>query len=224
MRPTTLLVIGSALALGLVLSLARLLLPACGVSSPLPDWLRFCPAARTAVDPGTLDALEDQRRQLERRIAVLTRQLYDLQCEPAPEQQEAADPVDPERWRARDLGLLDGCWELDSDYATEDRTTGETTSYTEWSVCFTPDGNGAGRQVMRSADGATCTGDVTGSFAANGRLVIAEPGDLPCSDGYTIFRRETTCALTSAGLLDCESVQPEHGGRGDVQMRPADPQ
>lgn len=221
-RTYTILLLCSVLVVGLALALARLVLPACGLDSPLKDRLRFCPATRTAGNGAALEALQAERRTLEQRIAALSRDLSAIQCEPVAPQLEPADPVDPDRWAARDLDLLDGCWELDSDYATEDRDTGETTRYDEWSICFPTGSDGAGQQTMRSADGATCTGDVTARFTSAGQLVIEEPSDLTCSDGYVIFQRETTCSLASDRSLTCESVQPEYGGSGPVVMRPAE--
>lgn len=212
----------------LVVIAARLVLPACSLN-PLPWGLaNVCPVLRLSdTDAGQRDLaiLQEDRVSLERLIAALTRDLSQLQCAPSSPATEPAELIDPDQFATRDLGVLDGCWALDSEYGTVDVETGEATRYSEWTICFPPGSEGQGQLRMFSSNGAECIGAADGAFSSDGTLVIEEAQDLVCSDGYTIFRRQMICGLTPEGTLDCVSEQPERdSGSGPVAMRPTEPQ
>lgn len=120
----------------------------------------------------------------------------------------------------RDLADLEGCWGLESELEFRmNGGDGGTQPVPEWNVCFEEGSEGNGTQVMRSDDGMSCEGPITGAFNAEGALVLTEEDDLVCNDGTEIFQRVTTCAVDESGVAACESVQPSTGGRGDFTLR-----
>ncbi len=141
---------------------------------------------------------------------------------PAPDalpEPEILPEPDAEAWRNRDLDVLAGCWELDSEYRVTNVRTGAVTEFTEWTMCFTEGARGLAR--MRAGDATACEGPVAGRFDAAGRLVFEEPANLPCSGGLEIYRRVVTCALREDGAAECASTQPEQGNSVDVRLRRA---
>lgn len=74
---------------------------------------------------------------------------------------------------------------------------------------------------MRGSDGTSCEGEVQVGFEGQSTLVIDELGDLPCSNGYSIYRRQVRCTVDEAGAAQCNSVQPEVAGDVVVIMRRA---
>jgi hypothetical protein len=125
--------------------------------------------------------------------------------------------LDADGWRRGDLASLAGCWDLDSDYRTQNVQTGAVTNYTDWQMCFASDGSGEAR--MRATNGVTCTGAISGSFDGGGHLAVAETGNLTCSDDTYIYRRNLTCALTSGTGASCQVSQPEVNRTSTVQLR-----
>src|SRR5690349_21117603 len=70
---------------------------------------------------------------------------------PQPAPTPAVAPPEPERgpqdiprqaWDNRDVGFLEGCWDLQSDYRVQERQTGRVISVRSWTMCFDHDGNG----------------------------------------------------------------------------------
>lgn len=218
---TILFVIAFIAAVGLS---AALLLPACGV---VMRGLSFCPAQDLAETELRLAALDDLNAALGREVAALERELGAVQCTavyppaatpPEPPRTAAVPPtIDRDAWARRDLGVLQGCWQLDSNYSTRNQRTGVITDYTEWRMCF--DGAGAGRAEMLGTNGITCTGPVTGRFAGDGSLEVAEAGNLQCSDQTFIYRRDLACSLSGNGAASCQVTQPAVGTTSTVRLR-----
>lgn len=216
--------------LGLLGVLAALVTPACGLNG----WVEFCPDPAPSGPRAAVAAEAARRADLEREIAALERRLATLPACPVPvpvetppqtpaetPPQRAETPpepdIDPDRWRARDLGVMEGCWQLDSDYSITNLESGDVLSVNDWQVCL--DAAGAGRQTMRFDESITCEGPVQASFNAEGRLVIADQGNLPCSNRFQIFERVTTCSLDPSGGADCVSTQVETDSRAPVRLR-----
>lgn len=200
-----------------------LLLNACGLrmlqGSPL---LYFCPAPVAAPGPGPPLAAEIARqRALEGEIERLELALLRApQCSPPVDRQEADIPEDA--WREQDVGFLEGCWELDSDYAITADLTGETVGVSDWRSCF--DGSGRGQQQIEFQNGSTCGGPVTATFAEDGRLVFTDAGVVPCSARSFIDyirQRVTTCERIDAVRAQCVSLHPDTGHQSDVNLRRA---
>lgn len=132
---------------------------------------------------------------------------------PTPRPERRPEPpreIDEERWRDRDVSLLEGCWNLDSDYRLQDRQTGVINRVRTWQMCF--DANGRGRQTLVFTDGTRCESPVSGRFAGSGSLQIDDGDDVACTNGSSIFRRESTCTLNGRGGADCQSRQRAIGG------------
>ncbi len=240
-------VLAVALVVAVVIA-GNLLLQACGLRLPfVANAVSICDDGRAQALDARLAMLEENRSALQREIARYERDLADTQCQaalpapvpdradvlppPAPEPEPAPPPQaelpsDPEgldrnSFENRDIAVLEGCWDLDSNYSTQNIRTGRITDYTRWHMCF--DDSGRGTQTMQGTDGSTCQGPVEGRFDDEGRLVIDDGAPLPCSSGSQIFRRVTTCLLDDTGRADCLSEQPfdTRGGSSDVGLRRA---
>lgn len=216
-------VLGAGLLVALTVTLAALLLPACGLlRSIAPTWIDWCPVNTAAEAELQLAALGSRQADLRARIAEHERALALRQCDvqvPKVAETPIPEDIDREAWASRDIGLLEGCWELESRFSTRNQQTGVTSQYGVWEMCF--DANGLGREEMRSDSGSVCSGPVQGSFDSAGRLQIIEPADLPCSDGGFIFRLESQCELNDDGTARCVVSQPEPGGSTTVEFRRA---
>ena len=220
-------VLGSVALVGVVLFAAASLLPACGALSRIaPSWAAWCPNNTQSDIEARLASLQATRIALETEIARRERELALYQCEaPIPRQalaeppvlfDEPPAPIDEDAWDARDLGLLEGCWDLDSRFSTRD-ANGVQSRYQTWQMCF--DGAGQGREEMRSDNGSVCRGPVQGQFQSDGRLLITEPGNLPCSDGGFIFQLQSQCTLKGDGTAECLVTQPETDASATVNFR-----
>ena len=221
--------LGSGLLIGLVAVVSGLLLPACGLLSSIsPSWADWCPENTRAAAEDRLPELLVVQASLEREIAARERELALLQCaaeaDPPPPsaEPEVADNagIDEEEWNARDVSLLEGCWDLDSVFQTTNRQTGVQSRYSVWRMCF--DADGSGQEEMRAENGSTCSGRVIGAFDASGALIIDQPANTQCSDGGYIYRKQSRCTLNQQGAANCVVQQPEVGGRAVVEFRRAE--
>ena len=229
---SVLLLVGTAVA-------ALLLVPACALGTPFRlAFLDFCVSAEELDSRRQAELLHDANGDLLREIERLERELAAQQCvaqypdpepvlppvTPAPEPEPTPPPaqaeapeIDQDAWRRRDLAALDGCWELDSDYSVRNRRTGAVTHFNQWRMCFSESGEGT--EQMLATNGVRCNGPVTGRFNNSGRLVISEPGNLPCSNDTYIYKRRLSCALDASGRASCSVRQPEIGTDSTVRLR-----
>jgi hypothetical protein len=204
-----------------------LLLNACGLRLPGgAPLLTFCSAPAEATGPDPALAAEIARqRQLEGEIERLELALLRVpECAPplpAPVPEPVAPPepeaIPEDAWQERDISFLEGCWELDTDYQVQHAQTGEISRAESWQVCF--DAAGAGRQTLVFDDGTQCTGPMLGSFAEQGRLQLQDDGNLRCDNDTYIYERLLTCERADPATAQCDSFQPETGGRDDVVFR-----
>jgi hypothetical protein len=205
-------------------------IPACGLRLPFGlGQVGLCPAAQAA-SPGADEGLV-RRAVLLKQITEAEARLAAIACTPAevpalsePAQPEPAPPppevpLNREAIERGDVTVMQGCWALASDYRTVDPASGARVDYTGWQVCF--DASGLGRETMHGSDGTTCEGEVKVRFDGGTSLVIDEPDDLPCSNGYSIYRRQVRCTVDEANTAQCQSSQPEVDGAVDVIMRRA---
>lgn len=210
------------LVVGAVAASAYLLLPACGVTVGGARGY-FCPAPEVMAAERRLDQLRAENTALLAAVSQLEGELAGRQCEvaaPPAAMPEAAMPeIDGEAWAERDVGLLEGCWKLDSAYSTRNETTGVVTRYTDWRLCF--DGEGLGNEIMRATNGTTCEGAVGARFD-EGTLRIEEGGNLTCSDGTFIYKRVASCELGADGAAQCGVAQPDVGSSDTVRLRRAE--
>lgn len=210
-----------ALALVLVVAgAAALVLQSCGLRLPFSDRVILtCPPAETRAEADAR-RVAGQARTLETRIAALEQQLAGLECTalPPPPPDDTPSGLAPDAFRDNDISIMEGCWELQSEYNVRHIRTGEITSFRDWRICFDAAGNG--REEMRATNGVSCEGQLSGRIGS-GQLSMAEPGNLICSNGFEIFRRDITCSLDAQGVANCSTYQPEIDGRGTATLRRA---
>ncbi len=156
-------------------------------------------------------ALDARRLSLRAQIEQSERMIAARQCEAAPPSSTA--PITRAELEAGDLEALYGCWSLGSGYQTRDVDTEAVVSYPTWRMCF--DTQGRGKQVMEGDDGSVCEGPVTARIDSPSQLILGEGGNLACSDGGYIHRRDIACGVSGGGVL-CQTLQPETEGQADV--------
>lgn len=127
---------------------------------------------------------------------------------PPPPRREARADLPAERWRDRDLGVLEGCWQRQTNMQVFDRDSGAVRRVRAWRLCF--DGNGSGTQELQWSDGTVCRGRLRARFAADGSLQFNDSG-IPCSNGAFIYRQETSCDRRDDGTARCRARQPQLG-------------
>lgn len=176
-------------------------LPACAAA----PWLgRFTPAdcpppltpaaLAAAAENARGEALRAELRRLERDLATRAA------CERAPVLR-AGDPLDADRWAARDVSLMEGCWAFDGDLARVDPATGVVSRAETWRVCF--DAAGAGTQEIGFADGAACEGPISAAFDGGGRLTLADGAPPACEPGPALTVRRGGCVLDGYSRAAC---------------------
>ena len=133
---------------------------------------------------------------------------------PTPPPPRADLPAD--RWNRGDVGVLEGCWNLASDYRTRDVRTGRVNQVRSWRVCF--DRRGQGTQTLTFDNGAVCQGPARGSFEQR-TLVIDDVSDLHCNDRSYIFRRISRCERANDARAECETTQPGQDTRSRVTFQ-----
>lgn len=215
---------------GAVLAGLALLALAAGLLMPSAYALyAAAPAACTAV-PGQLQALRDQAAledrgaQLQTLLAALTdevgrRQLLcPIAVAPAPPPPAPAPPAPPprradlpqEQWDRRDVGMLEGCWNLTSSIRVGP-TAGGGVPVRTWKQCF--DGQGHGTQDMVLENGNRCSGPLTAAFDGSGRLHVAEPQSCR-GQGLNMSRSERVCRRTSDAEAQCAGREIEGTSTG----------
>ena len=218
-----------SVALALIVGVsAYLLVEACGVRLPFSDRVvSFCPRDNVNQTAEEIRTQVADNKALEAEIAALEQDLASQVCEavPPPEPEPAPPPprvtetpsgLAPDAFDEDDISVMEGCWELSSQYDVRHLRTGEIISFRDWRICF--DANGNGRETMRATNGLTCEGVLSGEIG-DGTLAMREPGNLTCANGFEIFRRDITCALNAEGVASCDTYQPEIDGRGRATLR-----
>ena len=187
-------------------------LQSCAIRLEILANLSSCTTQEELALAGEIEALAAARADLRARISSHARTLAARQCEAVPPSVTA--PITRAELEAADLEALYGCWSLGSDYKTRDVDSGKIVSYPSWRMCFDTQGNGV--QIMRGDDGSSCEGPVAARIDGKGRLILGEGGNLACSDGGYIHRRDIACGVADAGGVVCGTLQPETDGQADV--------
>lgn len=203
---------------------AYAVLSACGLRLPFVGVVTACEDETALATRAALDETLREGDALARRVDFLERELAALECRadppppppPPPPEPETESGLDPDAFEQGDISVMEGCWQLDSNYSVTHIRTKKVTHFRDWRLCF--DANGQGREIMRSTDGVRCEGPIRGRLQA-GKLVMTEPGNMECDNNTHIFRRDITCALDARGRAQCESYQPEIDGRGRATLR-----
>ena len=218
--------LGAALFPGLIVVLAALILPACGVRLGVFGKLDFCPSTSTLSwdlekELEQLAVLEDRLRGLERRLAGLPACPPRLPLEPPPELRAELQPppepdpdmLDAEKWAQKDLTSLEGCWSLASDFSVEDVESHEVTEVASLEMCFDENGNGEKHLVM--TDAVECEGEVWATYLESGMLQINDREDIYCTDGSYVYRGIADCELEPNGEAACTGRNPGFEGETD---------
>jgi hypothetical protein len=207
---------------------AVLVLQSCGVRLPFFGTVfSFCEPAAAIRLRADLALVDEANDDLGTQVGVLEARIGALQCKadppvpppPPPKKPETPSGLAPDAFDSADISVMEGCWELSSNYAVRDINTGRITRFRYWRICF--DTNGNGTEQMRSTDGVRCDGTLKGQMRGNGTLFMREPGNLQCDNGSSIFRRDVTCKLDARGNANCDTYQPETNGRGAATLRRA---
>ena len=199
-------------------ALAVVLLAACGVKLPFGlGEVGLCTGNRLMAERHLTIAFERQQ-VLHRRVADLEAALGEHACDDVVDAPRTSEPeIDAEAWEDRDVGLLEGCWSLDSDYRLKDVGTGAVSKVDAWEMCFDSDGNGS--QTVRFDDGIHCrSSQVSAAFDAVGNLVMSDNVNVSCDDNRFIYERTMTCSLAADGSASCVSSQEETGSRTPVRL------
>ncbi len=151
--------------------------------------------------------------------------------EPPPEPQPAPEPVaEPpgpqpdipeEAWEEQDISLLDGCWNLISDYSMFRRGLfGQAVEVDvrSWTACF--DSSGRGSQDFTLDDPArapvACSSAIRARFLPNGNLRIDDTSETRCIGGTRVGQRENiVCERQGDGTALCTYRRPGGPRAGD---------
>lgn len=207
------------------LALFAALLPACAARSVLGGFSPWeCSRVEARPAQVALEVEADRTRVLEAEIRRLERELIASanNC-PVQPRQSLPDPdeeatFDRDRWEERDITVLEGCWELESDYTVYNLRTQEPYPVKDWRICF--DESGRGDQSLSISTSTRCSGRVTATFDEANKLTIADEADLPCQGQFGMLqRRLTTCTLGSDQRAVCSTRDLVNDGVAEVQLR-----
>ncbi len=228
-------IILALLLIGATAVSAYLLLHSCGLKVPFTQKvISFCETDAELRLRDELAAVNQANDELAGQVGAVERDLAGLICKadpppppPPPPPPKPKDPpkpktasgLAPNAFDGKNISVMEGCWQLSSDYAVRDIRSGRITRFKYWRICF--DKNGNGTETMRSTNGVRCNGRLKGRMPGNGTLKMREPGNLRCGDGSSIFRRDVTCKLDKRGNAYCDTFQPETNGRGAATLRRA---
>lgn len=203
-----------------------ILLSACGMT--VGGTWNFCPApsAALAAEVERQAALSAVAQRLQIELAR-----HDLDCvhaaaeptppfelpvspEPArPQQTAALKSLPAARWNAKDLAILQGCWQLGR--ATRTRislgTRSETCTVLAGTICFGSEGGGERRQeaVCPGQRGVVCRAPVTAKFGNDGKLQTTQPR-VNCEPPSIFWNSQ-------ANTLSCTRVDDAHANCLDAQ-------
>jgi hypothetical protein len=135
---------------------------------------------------------------------------------PPPAPQPPRD-IDEDRWRNRDISLLEGCWDLESNFETVEAGN-RRYPVSSWQMCFDAQGNGE-QNFVAFRERKPCSGPVRGAFQASGQMTIDFVRDATCQPAGTIIRRSSTCALTPDGRAQCTSIRASDQLRQTFTLR-----
>jgi hypothetical protein len=122
----------------------------------------------------------------------------------------AATPLPADRWANKDLGMLQGCWQLGRDTeSTMTRRGGhrELCSVKAGRICFGQNGTGQREttSICPTTGQVQCRAPITARFGSNGSLSTTQPV-VSCNPSYTMWNgpvNALTCQRQSDTLAIC---------------------
>jgi hypothetical protein len=225
----------AALLFGLLLLLALLIaswfLRACSPVDPTTNLSTLetpaPPAPPPPVDPTpvlktALDEARADQKQLQAELATLSAGLKHrlAQCkaaEPKPAPHPSAPPppapLPADRWAAKDLGMLQGCWRLGRDTQGNIGLGGrsQTCEVNAGRICFQANGTGQRETsaVCPGTGGIRCTAPITARFGTDNTLGTTQPA-VRCTPGVAGWNgppNSLTCRRVSDTLAVCRDRQ-----------------
>lgn len=218
-------IVGPIVFLISALALIVILLEACAIFSNLFGYVpAFCAKPEPLPETKRLEREVARGKLLEAEIRRLERELLaKANCPIAPpatpEPQPPSDGIDRDLWEQGDLSVLEGCWELESDYQAKVIQTGQPFTITEWRACFDAEGNGTG-QRFKASHGPVCSGPQRAEFDGNGSMIIRDLGNVPCTQNFRFLQRTITCTLNEDDRADCIATDTA-GGASQIKLRRA---
>jgi len=196
-----------------------------GASIQISTFEASAPVVRRPLDTtqflhSSFAELRSDRDRLTEQLAALGRELEhrSQQCQPV-----ASAPLPPalpaDRWRDKDLGILEGCWQLGKDAPSVRGDLGnpfrETCTSKVGRICFDQNGIGEREQTISCPRAGTifCRAPITAQFGSEGSFRTTQP-DVICQGGASTkwHSRTLTCRRVSDDHAVClDSGRPELG-------------
>lgn len=223
---------------GVVGAVAILLVRACAVTLPLSWAADFCPSL-----PSTLSTELHRQNELLRELATLRRQLANNEracasvpkppppplvlpqqaSAPRPQQTAQLKPPPPppkpadlpkDRWDAKDLSVLEGCWTLGretvSDHGERDGSH-SLCRVLAGRICFGNDGRGTRsfQQICPPGSGGSgaCAAAITARFDGAGNLKTQQPRVSCTNFFWNSEPNALTCRRVSDSVANCRDGQ-----------------
>lgn len=169
------------------------------------------PSHTTQLLRSSFAELRADRDRLTEQLVALGRELERLsqQCPPV----ASANPLTAlpaDRWTNKDLGILEGCWQLGRDTSSVRGEPGnparEACTSKVGRICFDGNGNGKREQAFNCQFVGTifCVAPITAQFGADGSFRTVQP-DVTCERGAltTWYTRTLTCRRVSDDHAVC---------------------
>ena len=141
--------------------------------------------------------------------------------EPAPEPAGPQPDIPEEAWEEQDISLLDGCWNLISDYSMFRRGLfGQAVEVDvdSWTACFDSSGRGSQDFILDDPSRApvACSSAIRARFLPNGNLRIDDSSETRCIGGTRVGQRENiVCERQGDGTALCTYRRPGGPRAGD---------
>ena len=166
------------------------------------------------------EALRADRDRLINQLSALRRDLERMSQQCKAVESESPRPALPaDRWTNKDLGILEGCWQLGKDAPPVRGDQGnpfrETCTSKVGRICFDQNGIGEREQTISCPRAGTifCRAPITAQFGPEGSFRTTQP-DVICQEGASTKwqSRTLTCRRVSDDHTVClDSGRPELG-------------
>lgn len=160
--------------------------------------------SRCERDPNGDCITVDRTADIASEIADLNQQLATAR---AKLQEECIPPeISTEDWNNGNTEVLEGCWQLDTEFSMRYMESGDKNALVKWEFCLETAG-GYALQDMEFEDGLQCINQrLYYEFIDNNgvtELRLSDGQDVPCSGGRylssSVIERDLRCGLDSSG-------------------------